>query len=138
MPVVDASIVVDWVAPGSDPQGDAGRLLSRLAREAAPILAPRLLLEECANALVTGIRRRRWSGAQADAAYVLLQQLPVDLVDQPSDLDRAFELSRRYDEHPVHDMVYVAVAERLGEQLVTADDALRSRLGTLPFVVGPD
>jgi predicted nucleic acid-binding protein len=35
-------------------------------------------------------------------------------------------------------MVYVAVAERLGEQLVTADVALRSRLGTLPFVVGPD
>ncbi|MDQ1614196.1 MAG: hypothetical protein QOJ60_135 [Actinomycetota bacterium] len=138
MPVVDASIVVDWVAPGSDPQGDAGRLLSRLAREAAPILAPRLLLEECANALVTGIRRRRWSGSQADAAYALLQQLPVDLVDQPTDLDRAFELSRRYDEHPVHDMVYVAVAERLGEQLVTADDVLRARLGTLPFVVGPD
>jgi predicted nucleic acid-binding protein len=138
MPVVDASIVVDWVAPGSDPHGDAGRLLSRLAREAAPILAPRLLLEECANALVTGIRRRRWSGSQADAAYALLQQLPVDLVDQPTDLDRAFELSRRYDEHPVHDMVYVAVAERLGEQLVTADDVLRARLGTLPFVVGPD
>lgn len=138
MPVVDASLVVDWVAPGVDPGGPAGRLLTRLAREAVPILAPRLLLEETTNALVTGIRRQRWSGAQADAAFIALRQLPVKLVDQPQDLDRAFELSRRYDEHPVYDLVYVAVAERLGEQLITADEALRRRLAALPFVTGPD
>ena len=137
MPVVDASIVVDWVAPGIDSSAPAGQLLARLARESAPILAPWLLLEETTNALVSGIRRRRWSGSEADAAYVLLRQLPVELVDEPGDLDRAFELSRRYDEHPVYDLVYVAVAERLGEQLVTADDALRRRLASMDFVVGP-
>lgn len=137
MPVVDASIVVDWVAPGVDSSGSAGRLLARLVREKAPLLAPRLLLEETANALITGIRRRRWSGAEADAAFVHLRQLPVELVDRPGDLDRAFELSRRYDEHPVYDLVYVAVAERLGETLVTADQALRTRLALLPFVIGP-
>ena len=75
-------------------------------------------------------------GAEADAAYLLLRQLPVQLVDQPRDLDRAFELSRRYDEHPVYDLVYVAVAERLGETFVTADQALRTRLASLPFVTG--
>jgi predicted nucleic acid-binding protein len=137
MPVVDASIVVDWVAPRISPDTSAGRLLARLAEEGTPILAPRLLLEETANALVTGIRRRRWGGAEADASFLLLRRLPVELVDQPPDLDRAYELSRRYDEHPVYDLVYVAVAERLGEQLVTADEALRRRLG-LPFVIGPD
>ena len=138
MPVVDASVVVDWVAPRISPGASAGRLLARLAEETAPILAPRLLLEETANALVTGIRRERWSGAEADASFLLLRRLPVELVDQPRDLDRAYELSRRYDEHPVYDLVYVAVAERLGEQLVTADDALRRRLVSLPFVIGPD
>jgi predicted nucleic acid-binding protein len=138
MPVVDASVVVDWVAPNVDRDGPAGRLLARLAREKAPVLAPRLLLEETANALITGIRRRRWSGAQADTAFSLLRQLPVKLVDQPEDLDRAFDLSRRYDEHPVHDLIYVAVAERLGERLVTADQALRTRLAPLTFVVGLD
>jgi predicted nucleic acid-binding protein len=137
MAVVDASIVVDWVAPGVDPGGPAARLLARLAQSTEAILAPRLVLEETANALVTGIRRHRWTGAQADAAFLLLRSLPVDLVDQPQDLDRAYELSRRYDEHPVYDLVYVAVAERLGEQLVTADDALRRRLAALPFIVGP-
>jgi predicted nucleic acid-binding protein len=55
----------------------------------------------------------------------------------PQDLDRAYELSRRYDEHPVYDLVYVAVSERLGEQLWTADDALRRRLAAMPFIVSP-
>ena len=137
MPVVDASIVVDWVAPGIDPEGAAPRLLARLTRGNERVLAPRLLLEETTNALVTGIRRGRWSGAQADASFLLLRSLPVDLVDQPQDLDRAYELSRRYDEHPVYDLVYVALAERLGEQLVTADAALRHRLAAMPFIVGP-
>lgn len=138
MPVVDASIVVDWVAPEVDPTGPAGRLLTRLAKNEAPLLAPRLLFEETANALVSGIRRRRWTGAQADTAFLLLRQLPVRVVDQPSDLDRAWELSRRFDEHPVYDLIYVAVAERLREQLITADAALRARLVTMPFVVAPD
>lgn len=137
MPVVDASVVVDWVAPGTDPRGPAGRLLARLVKETAPVLAPRLLLEETANALITGIRRGRWSGAEADTAYSLLGRLPVQVVDQPQDLDRAWELSRRFDEHPIYDLVYVAVAERLGEQLVTADEGLRRRLSTMPFVVPP-
>lgn len=137
MPVVDASIVVDWVAPGIDSDGPAGRLLSRLASDGLPILGPRLLLEETANALVTGIRRGRWDGAQADEAFALLRQLPVRVVDVAADLDRAYELSRRYDEHPVYDLLYVAVAERLSEQLFTADVVLLRRLGTLPFVVGP-
>ena len=138
MPVVDASIVVDWVAPGIGNDGPAGRLLSRLVNDHLPILAPRLLLEESANALVTGIRRNRWTGAEGDVAFGLLRQLPVRVVDEPQDLDRAYELSRRYDEHPVYDLLYVAVAERLGEQLVTADDALRRQLGALSFVIGPD
>ena len=138
MPVVDASIVVDWVAPEVDPTGPAGRLLTRLAKNEAPLLAPRLLFEETANALVSGIRRRRWTGAQADTAFLLLRQLPVRVVDQPSDLDRAWELSRRFDEHPVYDLIYVAVAERLREQLITADAVLRARLVSMPFVVAPD
>ena len=137
MPVVDASVVVDWVAPGVDRSAPAGRLLKRLARAGDAVLAPRLLLEEVANALLVGVRRERWSGTDADSAFGALRALPVRVVDEPRDLDRAFELSRRYDEHPLYDMVYVAVAERLGDQLFTADDVLRRRLVLLPFVVPP-
>ena len=109
MPVVDASVVVDWVAPGTDPRGPAGRFLTRLTKEALPVLAPRLLLEETANALITGIRRGRWSGAEADTAYALLGRLPVQVVDQPLDLGRVWELSRRFDEHPIYDLSLIHI-----------------------------
>ena len=137
MPVVDASIVVDWVAPDADPHGRAGRLLHRFAETDQSIAAPRLLFEEVANALLTGCRRRRWDGTAADQSYALLRRLPVAILDDFRDLDRAWDLSRRYDEHPVYALVYVALAERLGEQFFTADESLRRRLFGLNFVVGP-
>ncbi|MGZ4591837.1 MAG: type II toxin-antitoxin system VapC family toxin [Actinomycetes bacterium] len=134
MPVVDASVVVDWVAPGADPEGPARRLLDELASSGARLIGPRLLLEEVSNALLTGCRRGRWDGAATDRAFALLRELPVELLDGRDDLDRAWELSRRYDEHPVYDMVYVALAERLEETLMTADEALVRRLTLLDFV----
>jgi len=136
--VVDASIVVDWVAPGAGPASPAMATLSRLVDEGETLVSPRLLLEEVANALLTGLRRRRWSGAEADAAYSRLRRLPVRIVDDERDLDRAWDLARRYDDHPIYEMVYVAVAERRGAVLVTADEGLRRRLSTLAWVVGPD
>jgi predicted nucleic acid-binding protein len=134
VPVVDARVVVDWVAPGVPASAPALRVARRIADAGDVVLAPRLLLEEVTNALLTGVRRRRWTGNQADSAFALLRELPVQLVDEPADLDRAYELSRRYDEHPIYDMVYVAVAERLGQPLITADAALRSKLVLLPFL----
>jgi predicted nucleic acid-binding protein len=137
VPVVDASVVVDWVAPDADTQGPARRLLERWAADDVTVLAPRLLLEEVANALLTGCRRGRWDGLAADTAFGLLQRLPVSLVDDRLDLGAAWELSRRYDNHPVYDMLYVAVAQRLDEQLVTADESLVRRFGSRDFIVTP-
>jgi predicted nucleic acid-binding protein len=138
MPVVDASVVVDWVAPRAPSRSAAMMTLRRLAAEEAELLSPRLLLEEVTNALLTGIRRRRWTGPEADRAFMQLQQLPLRLVDNTGDLDRAYELARRYDDHPLYDMIYVAVSERLATQLITADADLRSRLVSMTWVVGPD
>jgi predicted nucleic acid-binding protein len=116
----------------------APQLLARLAADEAEVLAPRLLMEEVSNALLTGIRRGRWSGQAADGARRLLRRLPVRLADEPRDLDRAWDLARRYDAHPVYDMVYVALAECRGTQLVTADPTLRTLLGDVDWVVAPE
>ncbi len=112
--------------------------LRRLALDRADLVAPRLLLEEVTNALLTGVRRRRWSGAQADASFALVRQLPVRLADTSADLGRAYELARRFDDHPIYDMLYVALSERLKTQLITADADLRARLASLSWVTGPD
>jgi predicted nucleic acid-binding protein len=60
--------------------------------------------------------------------------MPVRRVDDGRDCSRAFELARRYDNWPVYDMVYVAVAERFGHELITADEKLQARLAHLGWV----
>lgn len=135
MPVVDASVVVDWVAPEVDPDGPATRALRRVVRDGDALMAPALMLQEVANALLTGVRRRRWDGAAADTAFEALRRMPVTIAGNADDLVRAWDLSRRFDEHPVYDMVYVALAERIGHPLVTADEALVRRMAGRGSVV---
>jgi len=124
--------------PGADPDLPAVSALARLADEDAEILAPRLPMEEVSNALLAGIRRGRWGGAAADAAWVLLRDIPIRLVDGAQDLDRAWDLARRYDAHPIYDMLYVALAERRGTELITADRALRERLVGISWLIAPE
>jgi predicted nucleic acid-binding protein len=111
--------------------------LRRLVRQDEEILAPDLLFVECASVLAAGVRRTRWTGAAADAAYGLLMQLPVRTVSDRRHLERAWELARRYDNHPVYDMLYVATAEAAGTVFITADDMLLKRLSHLGWVRGP-
>lgn len=134
MAVVDASVVVDWVAPGLDDDSPALDLLDGLASTGESLLAPRLLEYEVANALVSGIRRRRWSGREADSAFTRLRRLPVRYLDTDMASERAWELSRRYDQHPVYDMVYLATAELHGQVYYTADRVLAERVLGLDYV----
>lgn len=83
--VGDASVVVDWVAPDVSPDAPAVAVLHRLAQQDEPLAAPRLLLHEVANALLTGIRRGRWSGAGAEVAHRHLQRLPTRVLDEDED-----------------------------------------------------
>lgn len=138
MTAVDASVVVDWLTTPVDADTPAQRLRVEFERTEERLVAPRLLLEECLNAFLTRIRRRHWSTAAADSAARSLFELPIDIVDNGRDRERAWELARRYDNHPLYDMVYVALAERLGQRLVTADRRLINRLGHLGWVVGPE
>jgi predicted nucleic acid-binding protein len=134
VPVVDASVVVDLIAPDVRPDSAAHALFARWASTDAELLAPGLLWLETANALLTGIRRGRWSGAAADGAAALLDRIPVRRIEEDRDCSRAFELARRYDNWPVYDMLYVAVAERTGDEFVTADRELQARLAHLGWV----
>lgn len=113
------------------------KTLARWVRSGETLLAPELLFVECASVLTAGVRRRRWTGADADAAYKTLTRVPLQTVSDRRHLDRAWELSRRYDNHPVYDMLYAATAEAAGQQLFTADEALLQRLGHLGWVVRP-
>jgi predicted nucleic acid-binding protein len=134
VPVVDASVLVDVIAPGASRDSPPRVLFAKWIADGAALSAPGLLWLEVANALLAGVRRGRWSGAEADVSAALLDRAPVHRIDTEQDSARAFELARRYDNWPVYDMLYVAVAERTGDEFVTADAKLQSRLGHLGWV----
>jgi predicted nucleic acid-binding protein len=134
VPVVDASVVVDLVAPDVGTDAPARALFGKWAAEGTQPAAPGLLWLETANALLTGVRRGRWSGADADAACARLERIPLRRSDSAPDEARAFELARRYENWPIYDMLYVALAERIGTELITADQRLAARLAHLGWV----
>jgi predicted nucleic acid-binding protein len=134
--VVDATIVVDWISPDSSSTLPAHDVFIKLAVDEANLTAPSLLFQEIANALLVGVREHRWSSASADSAYLDLKRMPLVIRDDQRDVDRAWDLARRYDNYPMNGMLYLALAERLGATFMTADDELRTRLAHLPWVVG--
>lgn len=138
MTAVDASVVVEWLTPQTDEDLPSRRLLDWWQNINEELVAPSLLFQESLNALLTGVRRGRWSSAAADAGASLLGELPLRVADPGRDRERAWELARRYDNWPLYDMVYVALAERLGQRLVTADRRLATRLRHLEWIIGPE
>lgn len=138
MPIVDASVVVAVVAPDAgDTEADVRELWVRWADSGVELWAPPLLKLEVLNALLTGLRRGRWDGAAADQASELVTTLPIRLEQAADDDHRAWELARRYDNWPLYDMVYLAMAERLAEPLVTLDERLLQRFARHELVVAP-
>jgi predicted nucleic acid-binding protein len=133
--VIDACVVVDYIAPGEQPLS-AREFFANAIKPGDSLVAPGLLWLEARNVLLTGVRRRLWTGAEADEAVANLVNLPVQRLDSPADEARAYELARRYDNCPAYDMVYVALAERLGSQLYTTDIKLSKRLAHLGWVHG--
>jgi predicted nucleic acid-binding protein len=130
-------VVVEFVAPDADRSDAVHALFDQWAQRGEPLHAPALLPVEVMNALLTGVRRGRWDGQAADTASGFVATLPISLHDHAADRQRAWELARRYDNHPLYDMLYVALAQRLGQPLITVDDRLCRRLAPLNLISQP-
>lgn len=115
--VIDASVAVKWVVeePGT------AQALSLLRR--GRLFAPDLLLVECANVLWKKVRRKEMSGQEALVATRLLQRADLELCPMRALLDSVTELALALD-HPAYDCAYLALAESLSCDLVTADRRL--------------
>ena len=122
--VIDTSVAIKWIVDedGSD---------AALALGGADMIAPALLRTEAGNVLRTMYARKDVSAEQALDLFAFLQTAPVVIVDHDEDLERrALELALAL-RNPIYDCVYLALAERTGRRLVTADRRfLRSLTGT--------
>lgn len=112
--VPDANVVAKWVLAEPDsPVAEAvavGRVL----------LAPDLMLVECSNILWKNVRRGLLTGEEAEHALTLLQDVGFHLTRDADLLSDAHRLAGDLG-HPVYDCLYLALAQRHGVPVITAD-----------------
>jgi predicted nucleic acid-binding protein len=120
--VIDASIAVKWVVE------EDGTPEALALRQRTKLIAPELLVAECANILWKKARRRELSTQEALLAARLLQGADIELLPGRSLLEAAARMAIDLD-HPAYDCLYLALAIANDCQLVTADERLLRKLG---------
>jgi len=120
--VIDASIAVKWVVDeDGTPQALALRRLERL-------IAPDLLIAECANILWKKVQRGELTKEQATLAAGLLEGSEVELPPTRPLLEAATRMAIELD-HPAYDCVYLALAAANTCAFITADERLVRKIG---------
>lgn len=120
--VVDASVLANALADDQD----AGATSRRQLRAAGEITAPDLVDVETVSVLRKRWLRRTLTEERFSAAVAHLQQLDFERVPTRRLMHRAFELRANVS---AYDACYVALAEHLGCELVTADRRLTAATG---------
>lgn len=123
--VVDASVTVKWVLAEPD-----GALAEGLLSGGDKLHAPDLLTIEVAGAIARAFRNGRVDEAEVAAALDAwsdkLHDSSLELVPNDLCLRRSVEISCALP-HPLPDCLYLALAERLGAELITADTTFVGR-----------
>jgi predicted nucleic acid-binding protein len=115
--VIDASVALKWTIP------EEGSQDALIVKNAGGLVAPDLLVPECANAFWKKVRRREFTTELAILAARVIEEAPVELVPTRSLAAAATELAVTLD-HPAYDCFYLALARERELRLVTADDRL--------------
>ena len=119
--VIDASIAVKWVV---DEHGTPEALA---LRQRAKLIAPELLVAECANILWKKVQRDELLKEEALLAARLLQRAEIELRPMRSLFETATRISIEIN-HPAYDCVYLALAGASKCQFVTADHRFLHKL----------
>lgn len=119
--VVDASVALKWVIPEPDSP------LAHGIRKHRAFIAPDLLVSECVNAIWKRARREGYSEDERNDALQLVAHFEIEFVPTRDLAVRAGALANALD-HPAYDCFYLALAERTGAPLLTADEKLISKV----------
>ncbi len=134
--VIDCSVAFKWEV--DEPFSDQARQLREDSRKGTlEMLAPDLFPIEVANALTVAERRGRILTGQSTILLAdVLTTLPIIHPSLPDLLPRAHAIAAMTVVSVFADCLYVALAEREGCELITADDRLlRNLQAQFPFIV---
>jgi len=122
---VDASVAAKWLLPEGDRQR-ALALRSDVLRSGGRIVAPDHLIPEVTSAIY---KKCQVGQIRMELGRLLVAgagQLAVDAVTVPHLPLRAFEIAAKFQLKWIYDAFYVALAEIIGCELWTADEALHA------------
>ena len=119
--VIDASIAIKWVVE------EDGTDLALTLRQKARLMAPDLIVAECANILWKKVQRKELSNDEALIAARLLQGAEIELVPSRALLESATRLAIELD-HPAYDCLYLGLAVENSCRFVTADERLVKKI----------
>jgi predicted nucleic acid-binding protein len=120
--VIDASIAIKWVVE------EDGTPEALTLRQRAKLIAPELLVPECANILWKKVRRKELRSDEALLAARLLQVADIELLPTRSLLEIATRFAIELD-HPAYDCLYLALAMQNDCRFVTVDERFLRKLG---------
>jgi predicted nucleic acid-binding protein len=118
--ILDASALLAAFFP-DEAQARALALLREHAADRERLKAPMLIMYETANAVWQAERRGRISTVQSNEILQAAAKLDIEL--HKMDWSESLPMARQF-ERSAYDAAYLALAQRLGENLVTADERL--------------
>ena len=125
--VVDASVACKWFF-----EEDLSVEALALAATRYVLVAPDLIIAECANVAWRRVRDGQVSPEQAEAFLKALPDWFETLMPSAQLHEAAFRIACTLN-HPVYDCLYVALAARYAAPLVTADATLARRIRNTPW-----
>lgn len=128
MPVLDASVLVEYLAGFER----VDEVRTRLLVDAGALWAPHLVDAEVGHVLRRAVARGDLPPDVAAAAMIDLARFPLRRAAHVGLLERAWELRENVS---FYDALYVALAERLDEPLLTLDARLATAAGMTAEVV---
>ena len=131
--VLDSNISLKWVLNEAD-SDKARRLRVEYQNQVHELLAPDVFPVEVAHGLAKAERRGILSHGDADRLLTNVLSTPPQLHSYLPLLKRALDIASRA-RIGVYDCLYMALAEREGSELLTADDCLvRTLQPMFPFI----
>ena len=119
--VIDASIAIKWVVE------EDGTPEALTLRRHAKVIAPELLVAECANILWKKVQRDELSDDEALLAARLLQAAEIEFLPTRSLLEAATQIAIELN-HAAYDCLYLALAAERDCRFVTADESFVRKL----------
>jgi predicted nucleic acid-binding protein len=130
--VIDASVCLKWYLPDEALQDKAEAVLTDYERGSVEIVAPTLLIYELMNGLWIGSRLKRIEFQAIEKCVQRVLDLSLDFRDASLFFSAVVRMCNQFG-RSAYDSAYLALAEKEGIQLLTADrrlyNTVRRRLG---------